>query len=193
MGPRAWAAIGNYLRIGAAFSYIGAAILGYLAIDASQHGASGSVVQRYSIVAVISFVSAVLLWNAKGPLVSGNLIVRLIIGVWMLLGVITSLGLLLIVLGIIYLFTGEPDSSETFGRVKAPKQRFKAPANWRATGHIGPSGATVYSDAVGGHPVGIFDSFTPVQVTDRRAGLAHVVAATGESGWIDTRVLSEAT
>ena len=73
---------------------------------------------------------------------------------------------------------------------RKPKPRFKAPRNWQATGRVGPSGATIYSDAVGGDQAGIFDSFTPVQVTDRRDGLAHVVAATGEHGWIDMRVLT---
>jgi hypothetical protein len=190
MGPRAWAAIGNYLRITAAISYMVAAMMGYWAIDASQHGAPGSVVQRDAIGAVVFLVGAVLFWNLKGPLVSGNLIVRLIVGVWTLGYVISSLGLFLVVLGIIYLFTGQPDSSETYRKGRAPKPRFKAPHSWQATGRVGPSGATIYSDAIGGDQAGIFDSFTPVQVTDRRDGLAHVIAATGEHGWIDTRVLT---
>jgi hypothetical protein len=37
----------------------------------------------------------------------------------------------------------------------------------------------------------IFDSWTPVQVTDRKNGLAHVVAATGQRGWIDVRTLTQ--
>jgi hypothetical protein len=49
----------------------------------------------------------------------------------------------------------------------------------------------LYSNAEQDASVGILDSFVPVQVLDRRGGLANVVAATGEGGWVDLRSLQE--
>ena len=137
------------------------------------------------------FVVSVIVWNLKGPLVSGNVIVRLIVGVYMLLWVISTVGLGLVFIGIVYLFTGEPASYDLVRKGKPAKSRFKAPRNWQPTGRIGPSGATLYTQAAGGAPVGILDSWVPVQIVDKRNGLARVVAATGEGGWMDVRTVTE--
>jgi hypothetical protein len=191
MGPRAWAAIGNILRISSAVSYLGCAVFGYRAIQLSQVGAPRDFVIEHAALSVASFVFAILLWNVKGPLVSGNFIVRLLVGLYMLFWIISTLGFGLIFIGIVYLFTGEPDNSEVFKKGKAPKPRFKPLAEWRATGRVGPSGATLYADPYRAAPAGIFDSWTPVQVMDKRDGYAKVVAATGEGGWIDLRTLTD--
>jgi hypothetical protein len=191
MGPRGWAAIGNVYRISAVVSYLAVASFGYSAIQLNQQGAPSDVVLRPAAIAVFCFVAAVLMWNSRGPLVSGNLIVRLVAGLFMISWFISTAGLGLVFLGIVYLFTGEPDSSETYRPGKAPKSRFKPPRAWRATGRVGASGATLYADSSRGAPAGIFDSWTPVQVTDKQNGLAQVVAASGEKGWIDLRTLTE--
>lgn len=191
MGPRVWAAIGNVLRISAVFGYLLTLMFGYRAIQLSQQGASSDAVFGPAAASVAFFVMAILLWNVKGPLVSGNLIVRLLVGLYMLWWIISTLGFGLVLIGIVYLFTGEPDSSEVVRAGKAPKPRFKPPVGWRATGQVGPSGATLYSDPDCRAPAGIFDSWTPVQVTDKRNGSAQVIAESGEGGWIDLRTLAE--
>ncbi|MEP7378437.1 MAG: hypothetical protein ABI725_02635 [Chloroflexota bacterium] len=191
MGVRTWAAIGNVLKISAALGYLAAAFIGYRAFQLKQVGASGDLVLAAAAVTVLMFAVSILLWNLRGPLVSGNLIVRVLVGAYMLLWVISTLGLGLIFIGIVYLFTSEPDSSELFRRGKPPKPRFKAPAAWRPTGHVGASGATLYADENLQQPAGIFDSWTPVQVVDKRHGLAQVLAESGERGWIDLRTLAE--
>jgi hypothetical protein len=96
--------------------------------------------------------------------------------------------------GVIYLFTGEPAAYDYYGfrgKGKEPKPRFAAPADWRPTGRVGPSGAMLYARPDSPDSAGIFDSFTPVQVVDKQNGFAHVVAATGQRGWIDDRTLTE--
>ncbi len=191
MGPRAWAAIGNVLRITAVFGYLGGALAAYRAAQLYQMGAPGALTLPAVALTIATFVVAFLFWNAKGPLVSGNLIVRLVVGVWVLLSVISSLGLDLIFIGIVYLFTAEPDSSEVFRKGKTPKPRFTPPADWLATGRVGPSGAMVYSNAHRETSLGMIDSWVPVQVMDKSNGYAKVVAATGEGGWIDARTLTE--
>jgi hypothetical protein len=191
MGPRIWAAIANILRVSAAVSCLAAFGFGTRAIEYNQRGAPDSLVMETAVLAVGSFAVALLLWNLKGPLVRGNLVVRLLVGLYMLLWVIGTLGLGLIFILIAYLVTGEPDHYDTVGKGKPPKPRFKAPANWSPTARVGPSGAMLYADANRVAASGIFDSFTPVQVVDRQGGFAHVVAATGEGGWIDLRTLTE--
>jgi hypothetical protein len=192
MGPRAWAAVGNVLRINAVFGYLGGAVLAYRTVELKQQGSPNDLVFLAGGATVATIFFSILLWNAKGPLISGNFIVRLLVGVWMLLGIVSSLGFDLIFIGIVYLFTGEPATNEIFrSGGEAPKSRFKAPQNWRPTGRIGPSGATVYSAADRTASVGILDSWIPVQVMDKRNGCAQVVAQSGEGGWIDVRTLNE--
>jgi hypothetical protein len=189
VGPRVWAAIGNVYRISAVVSYFLVASFGYSAIQLHQAGATSDAVIRPAALAVFCFVGAVLMWNAKGFMVSGNLLARLLGGLFIISWFITTAGIGLVVLGVVYLLTGEPDSSETYRPGKAPKSRFKPPRAWRATGRVGPSGATLYADSSRAKPAGIFDSWTPVQVRDKQNGLAQVVAASGEEGWIDLRTL----
>ena len=50
---------------------------------------------------------------------------------------------------------------------------------------------TLYPEPNRHGTAGIFDSWTPVQVMDRRDGYAQVVAESGEGGWIDLRTLME--
>jgi hypothetical protein len=191
MGPRVWATFGNILRLSSLGFYLIGGLLGYSAIQLYQARVPIDRVLVPVGFGALCFVAAILLWNAKGPLVSGNFIVRLIVGLYMLTYVVTSLGTALIFIGIVYLFTGEPASYDLVRKGKEPKPAFKPPRNWEATGHIGPSGATLYTDATSGQPAGILDSWIPVQVTDKRNGLARVTAATGEGGWIDLRTLTE--
>jgi hypothetical protein len=190
-----WAAIGNVFKISAAFGLVGTTLLAYGLIDANQRGIRKELIPPLAVVTVLSYAFCILCWNIKGPLIRGNLLARIVFGGWILLGVIFSFGFSLIYLGIVYLFTSEPAAYDYYGmfgsRDKEPKPRFKAPADWQATGHVGPSGATLYADSDRTESAGIFDSFTPVQVVERQNGLARVVAATGEGGWIDQRTLSE--
>jgi hypothetical protein len=191
MSPRIWAAIGNLLKISAFFGFVGATFAGYQVFQLRELGARDDLVLRGAAVTAAMFVVALIVWNLKGPLVSGNFIVRLLVGLYMLLWVISSLGLGLVVIGIVYLFTGEPAAYELVRKGKPPKSAFKPPRNWEPTGRIGPSGATLYTDAARGAPAGILDSWIPVQIVDKRNGLARVVAATGEGGWIDVRTVTE--
>jgi hypothetical protein len=191
MGPRIWAAIGNILKISAFFGYLAGAVAGYQTFQLNDLGAQNDLVLRAGAVTVAILVFSVIMWNLKGPLVSGNFIVRLIVGVYMLLWVISTAGFGLIFIGIVYMFTGEPASYDLVKKGKPPKSPFKAPRNWQPTGRIGPSGATLYTDAARGAPAGILDSWIPVQIVDKRNGLARVVAATGEGGWIDVRTVTE--
>ena len=191
MGPRTWAAIGNVLRISAVFGYLSGAVLGYKAIQLNQQGMAGDLVALTAGGAGVAIVIAILLWNLKGPLIRGNLIARVLVGAYMLLWVVSTLGLGLIFIGIVYLFTGEPEAIDFYTKQREAKPHFKSPSGWRATGRVGPSGAMLYSDAQRQENVGMFNSGVPVQVMDKRNGLARVVAATGEGGWIDVRTLTE--
>lgn len=193
MGPRVWATFGNILRLSAISGYLSGAFFSYAAFELYQRHVPTNQVLLPAALSVVSFVSAILLWNAKGPLVSGNVVVRLLVGLYMLWTVIGSLGIGLIFIGIVYLFTSEPASYDLVRKGKPPKSPFKAPRNWEPTGRIGPSGATLYTDAARGAPSGILDSWIPVQILDKRNGLARVIAATGEGGWIDVRTVTEGT
>jgi hypothetical protein len=191
MGDRIWAALGNILRISAIFGYLGVGLLGYRAIELNRAGVPNNVVLPYAAGAVLSLVLALLLWNLKGPLIRGNLIVRFLVGAYMLMWVISTLGFGLIGIGIVYLFTSEPSGIDYYKQGKQPKPRFSPPSKWQPTGRVGPSGATLYSDAHRASAIGILDSFVPVQVVEKSLGYARVVAATGEGGWMDTRTLIE--
>jgi hypothetical protein len=194
MGPRVWATIGNLFKIYAALGWILGALLGYRAIQANQQGLPSGYFLPLAGLAAVSFVVAILFWNIKGPLIRGNTIARILFGGYTLLGVITSLGLALIPIGIVYLFTGEPASYDYHGfrgKRKETKPRIKTPTGWQATGRVGPAGAMFYSGPGSGAAEGIFDSATPVQVVEKQNGYAQVVAATGQRGWIDLRTLTE--
>lgn len=194
MGGRTWAAIGNVLRISALGSFLGAAVAGFAASEAIEQGAPTTHIFAFGVVTVVNLIFGALYWMAKGPLVSGSpSFARWIAGVLMILWIVSSLGLALIVIGIVYAFTSEPDEYRgTFAQRAPVKRRFTPPVNWHATGRIGPSGAMAYSDVERAGMVAIFDSYIPVQVIERHDGLAHVVASSGERGWIDARTLSEA-
>ena len=191
MGPRAWAAIGNLLRISAVFGYLSGAVLGYRAIQLNQQGGAGNLVALAAGGAGVAIVIALVLWNLKGPLIRGNLVARVLVGAYTLFWIVSSLGLGLIVLGVVYLFTGEPEAIDFYTQQRKTKSRHSAPRHWRATGRVGPSGATLYTDPNREAPAGMFNSWTPVQVMDRRSGFARVVAETGQGGWIDLRTLTE--
>ena len=190
-----WAAIGNVFKISAAFGFVGTTLLAYGLIDASQRGIRKELIPPLAVITILSYAFCVLSWNIKGPLIRGNLLARIVFGGWTLLGVIFSFGFSLIWLGIVYLFTSEPaayDYYGTFGsRDKEPAPAFKTPTDWQLSGHVGPSGATLYKGPVTEEPDGYFDSWTPVQVVERQNGFAQVVAASGQHGWIDLRTLTE--
>src|SRR3954452_14311670 len=191
MGPRMWATFGNILRFQAIFLFLGGGLGGYRAIQLSQAGLGRDQVIPVAGITIGTFLLAVLLWNLKGPLVSGNMLARIPVGLLMLLSVVLSLGTGLITIGIFYLFTGEPQAYDTYRQGKSAKRQFSAPRGWHATAHIGPSGAMAYSQSTRDGSTGIFDSWTPVQVTERKNGLAKIVAATGQAGWIDVRTVIE--
>ena len=194
MGKRTWAAIGNVLRISALGTFLGAGVGAVVTYEAIEQGASTSRILGFGVATVVSLIFGILYWMAKGPLVSGSpSFARWIAGVVMILWIVSSLGFALILFGIVYAFTTEPDDYR--GILAAPepvKPRFAPPVNWHATGRIGPSGATAYSDIDRAGMVAILDSYIPVQVMELQNGLAHVVASSGERGWIDARTLSEA-
>jgi hypothetical protein len=184
-----WAAVGNLLRFYALLSFLG---IGLAATNLSDLERYGVPIEPVLAIGLISIVINILLWMAKPALISGSpFFARWIIGLWLLLGIVTSFGLSLIPLAIAYLLTGEPET-ETFFRQDQPvKPRFTPPRDWQPSGRVGASGATVYEDADRGEPVAMLESFLPVQVMDRRRGYTRVVAASGAAGWIDDRTLSE--
>ena len=187
MGAREWAAIGNVLKISAAFGFLASL---FIADSAYNRRLPADYVPVAWAVAIGTLLLSVLLWNLKGPLVRGSWFVRVPVGLYMLVWVIASLGTGLIWIGIVYLFTGNPSAYDAAPKGKAPKGP-KAPRNWSPTAKIGPAGAMLYRDSTRVDASGIFDSYTPVQVVDRQASAARVVAANGESGWIDLRSLTE--
>jgi hypothetical protein len=192
MSARMWAAIGNLLRIGALWSFLASAVMAYLAVDPSQAPAPTVPVLVFAVLAVVNFVIGMLGWMAKGPLVSGNSVVRLLVGLYMLLAIVGTLGLILPIILIVYLFTSEPETYTGMWARRTPaKPRFTAPRDWGANGRVGPSGAMLYSDTDQRASVGIFESGIAVQVVGRQDGWAEVVASSGERGWIDVRTLTE--
>jgi hypothetical protein len=192
MSVRTWATLGNVLRIFSLPLFLGSAVAGYRVLEIAQAGAPTNAMLIAALMGIVGFVISVLFWWAKGPLISGSLVARFLVGLYMLLWVISSLGFAVLVILVVYLFTSEPETySGVFNRPKPAQPRFAPPQDWQANGRVGPSGAMAYSDADQGASVGVFYSGIPVQVTDKRNGLAQVVAASGERGWIDVRTLTE--
>jgi hypothetical protein len=191
MGPRMWATLGNILKSSAIFSFLGVGLLGYRSIQLYQSGAPRDLIWPLAGLAVVSFLFSVLLWNLKGPLVSGNFIARFFVGLYFLMGVIGSLGFNLLIIGVFYLFTGEPSTYETERQGKNAQPQYSPPKNFHATAAVGPSGAMAYGGEHRDGTVEIIDSWTPVQVMGKKNGLVEVVAATGQRGWIDSRTLTE--
>lgn len=186
-----WAAIGNVLKIFSLPMFLSTGLIAYNAMRLAQTQTPREVIILTAGFGVVTLVFALLFWNAKGFLISGNAVARFLAGLYMLLWIVSSLGLALLFIGLAYLVTSEPEPESGWDERRPIKPRFTKPRNWLPTGKVGPAGAMVYSNAEQDASVGIFDSFIPVQVLDRRNGLAHVVAATGEAGWIDLRSLTE--
>jgi len=189
---RMWATFGNILRINAVLGLIGAALGVQSTLDLLRTHRSDDLVLIIGTLSAAMVVIAVLYWLAKPALVSGRpFFVRWLVGLYMALWVFSSLGFALIIIGVFYLFTGEPDIEERRWRSpEAPAApRYRKPINWQPSGKVGPSGAMVYSDPQRTDHLGLIDSGIPVQVTDERDGYARVVAATGFAGWIDNRTL----
>jgi len=193
---RLWATLGNVARISAVFGVLSGAYAGYQAISRFQIGGADNVVRTEALATVIFLAVAVLLWLLKPVLISNRPpiigpIVRILVVVYVILWVIGTLGLGLIFIGIVYLFTATPSPYEYASsgpRQQVPK--FRAPSNFQPSGRVGPSGATLYSDSMRTELVGHFDSYIPIQVLEERNGFSHVVAGTGQSGWIDARTVS---
>jgi len=194
--PRFWAAIGNVLRLSAFVGFIVGLILAYAAIQDYQSGATGQLFVGRAIGAAVFLILSVLLWLTKAVLVSGRpFIVRWLVGAYMLFWVISTLGIGAIVIAIAYALTGDDVDWKSDQHTRnAPRVYMpKPPANWSASGRVGPSGASVYTDASRSESLGVFDSYVPVQIVDRRSGFAYVIAASGARGWIDQRTLMEPT
>jgi hypothetical protein len=191
MAPRLWATFGNMFQVSAALGFVAEAVIAYRVIELSQQGLSTSWVILGAAGVVVSFLLSILFWNLKGMLLSGNFIARVLVSLYMASSIVFSAGFALIPIAVFYAFTGEPDVYATEPHGRPSKPRFTTPVGWHASGHVGPSGATLYTEPNRHGTAGIFDSWTPVQVMDRRDGYARVVAETGEGGWIDLRTLME--
>ena len=191
MGPRMWATFGNIFQVSGAFGFVVSAVLAYRVVELGQNGQSTTWVILGAAGAVTLFLLSILFWNLKGILLSGNPIARLGVGLYMAVYIVFSAGLGLIPIAVFYVFTSEPDAYDTDRQGRPVKPRFTPPVAWHASGHVGPSGATLYPEPNRHGTAGIFDSWTPVQVMDRRDGYAQVVAESGEGGWIDDRTLME--
>lgn len=192
---RIWATLGNLYRIEAILGLLGIIPLASLAWDRYQLYGADDRFLTYAAVIVVGLVISWLLWMFKPVLISGRPMVigpilRFLVGLGAILSVVFSLGLALIPIGIVYLLTADPDPRD-YQRASAPRSgpRFKPPSNFQPSGRVGPSGATVYSDASRSVLVGHFESYIPIQVLDQRDGYSRVVAATGESGWVDSRTV----
>jgi hypothetical protein len=187
-----WAALGNVMRLLSLPIFLSSGVLAVAVFQLLAEGAPTSLVIVASMLCGLGFVVALLFWFAKGALISGSVIAQLLVGLYMLLWVLSTALLGLLVIGVVYLFTTEPEVyTGLLAERKPEKPRWKPPVDWQPTGRIGPSGAMAYSDAQRGETVWVFESFVPVQVVERLDGIAHVIAATGERGWIDTRTLTE--
>jgi hypothetical protein len=192
---RLWATLGNLYRIGAVLVLLGLIPLGSLAWTRYQVYGTDDQFLTYAAAVVVTIVVAWLYWMFKPVLVSGRPmiigpILRFLVGLGAILSVVFSLGFALIPIGIVYLLTADPDPRD-YQRSSAKRSgpRFKPPSNFQPSGRVGPSGATVYSDVSRTLLVGHFESYIPIQVLDERDGYSRVVAATGESGWVDSRTV----
>jgi hypothetical protein len=191
---RLWAAIGNIFRVFALLSLISGVLAVFNVINLYRARAGDNLVIFLSILAAVILVIAFLFWEAKPALVSGSPFwARWVAGVYVVLWLISSLGLALVFIGIAYLLTGDPEPGETRWRREPDRPaapRYKRPSNWQPTRRVGPSGTTVYYDPDRTMPVAMLDSNVPVQVTERGEGVAQVVAQTGLMGWVDVRTLT---
>jgi len=191
---RLWAAIGNIFRVFAVLTFLGGVFAVFGTINLYRARAGDNVVFLAGAVAALILVLAFLQWEAKPALVAGSPFwARWLGGVYTSLWVIGSVGLGLVLIGVAYLLTGEPDASALHrsNEVERPvAPRYRRPTNWQPTRRVGPSGATVYYDPDRTMPVARLDSDVPVQVTERGEGVAQIVVQTGVMGWVDVRTLA---
>jgi hypothetical protein len=191
---RLWAAIGNIFRVFAVLSLISGVFAVVSVINLYRTRAGDNLVFISGAFAALILVVAFLFWEAKPALVSGSPFwARWVAAIYMVLWLISSLGLALVLVGIAYLLTGDPESTGVRWR-REPEHpvapRYRPPVNWQPTRRVGPSGTTVYYDPDRTLPVAMLDSNVPVQVTERGEGVAQVVAQTGLIGWVDVRTLT---
>jgi hypothetical protein len=189
-----WAAIGNLLRLYSVLTFIGLALSVTSLPTLLGSDFPPELVTPLVIFLLIDIVIAILLWMAKPALVSGSpFFVRWLVGLWVVLSIIGSLGFYLVFIGIAYLLTGEPETESVFAYDREPpKPRYKPPKDWRPNGRVGPSGAMAYADSGREAPmVAMFESSLPVQIVERRDGFTRVIASSGAAGWIDDRTLTE--
>jgi hypothetical protein len=191
---RLWAAIGNIFRVFAVLSLISGVLAVLNVINLYRARAGDNVVFIAGAFAALILVIAFLFWEAKPALVSGSPFwARWVAGIYVVLWLISSLGLALLFIGIAYLLTGDPQPSGIRWRREPERPaaaRYRPPVNWQPTRRVGPSGTTVYYDPDRTMPVAMLDSNVPVQVTERGEGVAQVVAQTGLIGWVDVRTLA---
>ncbi len=188
VGAREWAAIGNVYKLSAAAGFL---LTLFVADRAFNRLVPADFVAETWAAAIAFLVLSIVLWNLKGPLIRGNTILRVLVGLYTLAWIVSTLGFGLILFLIVYLFTGQPSKYDTTPKGKSQKSQFKTPRNWTPTAKVGPAGAMLYRDSSRSDASGIFDSYTPVQVVDRQGNAARVVSADGESGWLDLRTLTE--
>jgi hypothetical protein len=193
--PRLWATFGNIARISAVFSVALVGLTGYRAIERYQVVGVDPNVTRDAAAGALFLVVAVVLWLLKPVLITNRPaiigpIVRLLVAIYMVLWVIATLGIGLIVIGIVYLVTAEPAAYEHARAAPGPQApKYRAPTNFQPTNRVGPSGAMIYSDALRTELIGQFESYVPIQVLDQSGGFSRVTAATGQSGWVDNRTV----
>ncbi|HEV3483767.1 MAG TPA: hypothetical protein VG106_00055 [Vicinamibacterales bacterium] len=188
MGTRFWAAWGNVLRLTAVASFFVGGLVAIRTVDELQRGAPSDRVAIAAAGAALFLALAWLFWAAKPAMVSGRpWFARWLGGGYLVVSVISSTGLVLIFLLIAYVVTRSPEVDEGPWSRPPPAAPPKLPRDWRPTGRIGLSGATLYSDAARTASIGLLDAGTEVQVLGERDGFGYVVAASGHQGWIDLR------
>ena len=192
MSTRMWAAIGNLFRVFALVSVALAVMGAGRVVDWLRTSPPTNLVAVVAVIGLIDVGFAVLFWMAKGPMIDGSGVARLLGGVYMLFWVVSTAGFALVLLLITYFLTEDPaPRASIFDTRPQHMRKYKTPAGWHQDGKVGPSGAMFYGDEERESALGIFSSGIPLQVGEKRNGLAHVVADTGERGWIDLRTISE--
>lgn len=113
--PRLWTAIAQLMRINALIclliALVGAVPRVLISLDLILRlpGAGIRPLARDVLVLVVLLALAWLLWSAKSALIAGRpRLVRLLVGCYVVIGVVASAGLSLIALGAAYLITRDP-------------------------------------------------------------------------------------
>lgn len=113
--PRWWTAIAQLMRINALIFLVIALVAGVprllVSIDLIVRLPDAGIrpLARDVLVLVVLLTLVWLLWTAKGALITGRpRVVRLLVGCYVVIGVVASAGLSLLALGAAYVITREP-------------------------------------------------------------------------------------